>query len=222
MRELQAGFWYWQAPHPEWTPDQSWRQEVSSYAIDDGARLLLVDPLAVPGELLELAAAREPVVVLTAPWHERDAQGLVERLGVPVFTPPPDTPDDLVRKYGIAREQIPEGWHSPDVAWLLMEGGGEAYLYAAGDRLPIGLEAFPGRSHNDLVLWIESQRAVVAGDALGDFGRGFEIPREVLQHGATREQVAEGLRPLLALPVDLVLPAHGAPTDRAALERALA
>jgi glyoxylase-like metal-dependent hydrolase (beta-lactamase superfamily II) len=194
---------------------------VSSYAIDDGARLLLFDPLAVPGELLELAADREPVVVLTAPWHERDTQGLVEHLGVPVFTPPPDTADDLVRKYGISPEQIPDGWHSPDLAWLLAGDGGVAHLYAAGDRLPIGIEAFPGRAHNDLVLWIESRRAVVAGDALVDFGRGFEIPGEVLQHGVTREQVAEGLRRLLALPVELVLPAHGAPTDRAALERAL-
>jgi hypothetical protein len=41
------------------------------------------------------------------------------------------------------------------------------------------------------------------------------------QGGVTREQVVEGLRPLLALPVEVVLPAHGAPTDRAGLERAL-
>jgi hypothetical protein len=221
VRELQAGLWHWQAPHPEWTPDQWWPQVVSSYALDDGARLVLFDPLAVPEEILDVAADREPVVVLTAPWHERDAQSLVERFGAPVFTPPPDTVDDLVRKYGIAQEQIPEGWHSPDVAWLLVEGGGEAHLYGAGDRLPIGLEAFPGRSHNDLVLWIERVGAVVAGDALVDFGRGFEVPREVLQHGVTRERVVEDLRPLLRLPVEVVLPAHGAPTDRAALERAL-
>ncbi len=195
---------------------------MSSYAIDDGARLLFFDPLAVPDELLELAPDREPAVVLTSPWHERDTRRLVEQLGVPVFTPPPDTPDDLVRKYGISREQIPDGWHSPDVAWLLTGDGGEAHLYAAGDRLPIGIEAFPGRAHNDLVLWIESRRALVAGDTLVDFGRGFEIPPEVLQHGVSREQVAEGLQPLLALPVEFVLPAHGAPTDRAALERALA
>jgi hypothetical protein len=70
------------------------------------------------------------------------------------------------------------------------------------------------------VLWIESRRAVVAGDALVDFGRGLEIPQESLTKGVTREQVVEGLRPLLALPVEVVLPAHGAPTDRAALERA--
>jgi glyoxylase-like metal-dependent hydrolase (beta-lactamase superfamily II) len=82
-------------------------------------------------------------------------------------------------------------------------------------------EAFPGRERNDLVLWIESRRAVVAGDALVDFGRGLEIPQESLTKCVTREQVLEGLRPLLALPVEVVLPAHGAPTDRAALERAL-
>ena len=85
MRELQAGLWHWQAPHPGWTPDEPWPQEVSSYAIDDGARLLLFDPLAVPDELFELAADREPVVVLTAPWHERDTQILVDRLGTTVF-----------------------------------------------------------------------------------------------------------------------------------------
>jgi hypothetical protein len=37
----------------------------------------------------------------------------------------------------------------------------------------------------------------------------------------TRDQVAEGLRPLLALPVEHVLATHGGPSDRAALERAL-
>jgi hypothetical protein len=218
VRELQAGLWYWQAPHPDWTPDERWPQEVSSYAIDDGTRLVLFDPLAVPDELLELAADREPAVVLTAPWHERDTRGLVDRLGGPVFVPPPDTADDLVRKYGITPEQAAGG--SPDVAWLLAGDSREAHWYTAGDRLPIGIEAFPGREHNDLVLWIESVGAVIPGDSLVDFGRGLEI-NEWLRAGVTREQVVEGLRPLLALPVEVVLPAHGAPTDRAALERAL-
>ena len=160
------------------------------------------------------------MVVLTAPWHERDTRNLVERLAAPVFVPPPDTQEDLMQKYGVTSEQAAGG--SPDVAWLLAGGRGEAHLYSAGDRLPIGIDAFPGRESNDLVLWIESVGAVISGDTLVDFGRGLKIPDEWLREGVTREQVADHLRPLLALPVELVLPTHGAPTDRAALERALA
>ena len=218
MRELQAGLWHWQAPHPEWAPGAAWGPEVSSCAIDDGARLLLFDPLAVPSEILELAADREPVVVLTAPWHERDTQSLVERLGVPVYAPPPDTAEDLMHKFGITAEQAGDG--SPDLVWLRAGDAGEWHPYAAGDRLPFGVEAFPGREHNDMVLWVEDRNTVVCGDTLVDFGDGFGIA-DWLRADVTREQVAEGLRPLLALPVELVLPAHGAPTDRAALERAL-
>ena len=94
---------------------------MSSYAIDDGVRLSLFDPLAVPGEILELARDREPVVVLTAPWHERDTRSLVERLGAPVFVPAPDTADDLIRKFGATPEQAAGG--SSDVAWLLADEG---------------------------------------------------------------------------------------------------
>ena len=219
MRELQAGVWHWQAPHPEWAPDEPWPQEVSSHAIDDGTRLILVDPLAVPGEILELAADRETIILLTAPWHERDARSLVERLAAPVYTPPPDTADDLVRKFGITPEQASGG--SPDLAWLMAGDAGEARLYAAGDVLPFGIEAHLGRESNDLVLWIGRLGAVVSGDTLVDFGRGFQI-NDWLRGGVTREEVVGRLRPLLDRPIELVLLAHGVPTDRAALERVLA
>ncbi len=219
MREVERGVWHWEAPHPDWagpeneacrqrlattanTPNEAARGLVSSYAIDDGDRLLLFDPLAVPREIEKLGAGREPVVVLTSPWHERDTRRLVERLDAPVFTPPPD-----------------EG--TPDVAWLL-GGPSDAHLYSGGDRLPVGVEAFPGRLPNDVVLWIENSRAVIAGDTLVDFGQGLEIPVEWLPADVTREQVANGLEKLLDLPVEVVLATHGGPTDRAALVRALA
>ena len=221
MRELQPGLWHWDAPHPEWEPSEPWSQAVSSYAIDDSERLLLFDPLAVPAELEALAGEREPVVVLTNPWHERDTQSLVGRLGTTVYAPPPDTAQDLMDKYGVTAEQAGDG--SPDLAWLLGgDGAGESHLYAGGDRLPFGAEAFAGREHNDMVLWIESRRTVISGDTLVDFGEGLEISPQWLREGVTREQVVEGLRPLLELPVEHVLPTHGGPTDRAALERALA
>jgi hypothetical protein len=41
---------------------------VSSYAIEDGGRLLLFDPLATPEEIVERARAREAAIVLTSPW----------------------------------------------------------------------------------------------------------------------------------------------------------
>jgi glyoxylase-like metal-dependent hydrolase (beta-lactamase superfamily II) len=218
MRELRPGLWHWKAAHPGWSQQEPWEREVSSYVIDDGVRLLLFDPLAVPNELLELADEREPAIVLTAPWHERDARTLVERLDATVYTPPADTAEDLMQKYGITAEQAGEG--SPDLDWL-RSGSVNAHWYLGGERLPLGIEAFPGREHNDVVLWIESHRAVIAGDSLADFGGGIAIQPEWLRKGVTRDQVARGLRPLLGLPVEVVLPAHGAPTDRGALERAL-
>jgi glyoxylase-like metal-dependent hydrolase (beta-lactamase superfamily II) len=219
VRELRPGLWHWQAQHPQWSSTEPWGPEVSSYAIDDGERLLLFDPLAPPREIEELAAARETAVVLTAPWHERDTQGLVERLGVPVYTPLPDTAEYLMETYGLTAEQAGDG--SPDVVWLLTEGIGEARPYAAGDRLDVGVEAFPGQKPNDLVLWIESHRTIVAGDTLVDFGRGLEVNPRWLRPGVTREQVVEGLRPLLELPVEHVAATHGGPFDRADLEHAL-
>jgi glyoxylase-like metal-dependent hydrolase (beta-lactamase superfamily II) len=170
VRELRPGLWHWEAPHPDWEGSVRWGQPVSSYAIDDGGRLLLFDPLAPPTEIVELAAGREAAIVLTCPWHERDARSLVERFGWPLFAPPPDSQEDLMRKYGATVEETAGG--SPDLAWLLAAEAGELHLLVAGDRLPVGVEAFPGWEHNDVVLWIENHRAVVVGDALVDFGQG--------------------------------------------------
>jgi glyoxylase-like metal-dependent hydrolase (beta-lactamase superfamily II) len=218
--ELRPGLWHWEAPHPEWRSTEPWSESVSSYAIDDGERLLLFDPLAVPSEIEERAAGRQTAIVLTSPWHERDSQSLVERLGVPVYTPLPDTAEDLMRLYGITAEQAGDG--SPDLIWLLRENKGEARPFSAGDRLPVGVEVFPGQKQNDTVLWIESHRAVIAGDTLADFGEGPQINPRWLTRDVTREQVVDGLRPLLELPVEHLLETHGGPFDRATLERALA
>jgi glyoxylase-like metal-dependent hydrolase (beta-lactamase superfamily II) len=198
MRELQPGLWWWETMHPEWTPKdaatEDWGPEVSSYAIDDGRRLRLIDPTTPPSPVGELAANRETAIVLTCPWHERDSRALVERFGASVYSPPRDSPTD---------DRI------------------AAQIFAAGDRLPVGVEAFPGMEPNDLVLWIESRRTLIAGDTLIDRGQGFEFPADWANKGVPPEQILETLQPLLELPVEFVLPTHGAPTDRAALDRAL-
>jgi hypothetical protein len=143
MREVVTGVWHWQAPHPEWNPPQTWGRLVSSYAIDTGDDVLLFDPVGVPPELVERATA----VVLTCPWHRRDAPSL----GRPIWVPPPDPPDpDPVR--------------------------GE--VFRAGDTLPVGVRAFEDFEPNDLVLYVESRRAVVVGNTLIDRGRGLQLHPE--------------------------------------------
>jgi glyoxylase-like metal-dependent hydrolase (beta-lactamase superfamily II) len=198
VRELRTGLWWWEAEHPEWVPEdaatEDWGPEVSSYAIDDGTRLLLIDPTAPPRHVEDLASGREVVIVLTCPWHQRDTRILMKRFGATLHMPPPDGGDP---------DSLP----------------GE--VFRAGQRLPIGIEARPGMEPNDLVLWIEGQGALVAGDTLIDRGNGLEFPADWANKGVPPEQILETLRPLLDLPVELVLPTHGEPADRAALDRAL-
>jgi hypothetical protein len=198
VREVRTGVWHWEARHPEWNERQWWGPLVSSYAIDDGARLLLFDPLAPPAEIEKLAEEREMAIVLTCPWHRRDAEALATRYGAPLYVPPPDAGDP-----------------SPVDGTVLREG----------DRLPVGVEAFPGMEPNDLVLWIESHGSLVAGDTLQDRGNGLQFLGELTNNvpaGFDTKQILQAMQPVLALPVEIVLLTHGAPADRAALERALA
>ena len=109
MHELRSGVWHWQSPHPGWSEEEEWPEIVSSYGIELGDDLVLFDPLSVPDELRERANA----VVLTAPYHERDAR----RLGLPVHTPPADTWQDWVEKFGIDPDRV-RGMESDDLAWL--------------------------------------------------------------------------------------------------------
>ncbi len=170
---------------------------MSSYAIDDGTRLVLFDPLVPPAEIDALAAERETSIVLTCPWHRRGAEDLAKRYGATLYVPPPDGGDP-----------------SPV----------DGTVFRAGDRLPVGVEARPGMEPNDLVLWVESHRALVAGDTLQDRGDGMQFLGDLVNNvpeGFSAEEIRAGLRPLLELPVELVLQTHGGPADKAALERAL-
>jgi hypothetical protein len=209
MREVRPSIWHWESPHPDWDAEQRWPQLVSSYGIEIGGALLLIDPLSVPAELGDRATA----VLLTAPHHERDAR----RLDLPVHTPPADTWRDWVTKFGVDPDRV-RGMESEDLAWL-RAGDGDGHFHSPG-AWPFGITAYAGREDNDLILWMPSIKTIVTGDTLSDFGEGLDIQLGDRRH-VTREDVARRLRPLLDLPLELVLPAHGQPADRIALERAL-
>jgi glyoxylase-like metal-dependent hydrolase (beta-lactamase superfamily II) len=193
VRELAPGLWDWQARHPEWQEGDS-----------------------VPAELAERATA----IVLTAPWHERDSRKLVGELHVPVYAARPDSASDLIELFGVDPARV-EGFISEDLRWLIHEDGGEWREISADEPPPFGIEVFAGRTRNDLVFWVEEARAVIAGDTLADWGDGLAIRSEWLSATTSRDEVVARLRPLLDRLVEIVLPAHGAPTGRAALERAL-
>jgi glyoxylase-like metal-dependent hydrolase (beta-lactamase superfamily II) len=200
MDEVRPGVWHWETQHPEWNDKQWWGPLVSSYAIDDGARLVLFDPLSPPAEIDRLSEQRETAVVLTCPWHRRGADAIAERYGATLYVPPPD-----------------EGDPSPV----------DGTVYREGDRLPVGVEALPGMEPNDLLLWVESHGVLVAGDTLQDRGEGLQFLGDLANNvppefSVVAERVRESLHSLLELPIELVLPTHGAPADKAALERALA
>jgi glyoxylase-like metal-dependent hydrolase (beta-lactamase superfamily II) len=194
MEQLRPGLWTWSAPHPAWTPDQGgpegWEEEVRSYALDAGDSLVLFDPLVEPGAVAPLADGRPVVVALTCHWHQRSARELVDALDAVVHAPAMEARD-------IGLTFTPFG---------------------VGDELPGDVEAQPG-GYDDFTLWIPAHRALVTGDVFLGGTRGFRVqPDSWLAEGLTHETLREQLRPLLELPVELLLPTHGNPVAQDANE----
>jgi len=87
-----------------------------------------------------------------------------------------------------------------------------------------GVDAYSAERADEVAYWLEEPRALVFGDAiLGDQAGGLRITPWA-RDAEGLERTRQALRPLLDLPVELVLPAHGDPVlaaGRDALERAL-
>jgi hypothetical protein len=96
--------------------------------------------------------------------------------------------------------------------------------------LPAGVESIPIRGAGETMFWLPEHRALVPGDRLlGGKRGGLRLCPDswlsYLPSKITQAELADLLRPLLALPIELVLVSHGKPVlrqGRSALERALA
>jgi hypothetical protein len=202
LDELRPGLLRWTARHPAavdepepGSPDD-WPAEVGSVAYRAGDALVLIDPLL-------------PVDTDAPPWPQIDA--LAGECGgrVTVFT--------TVRFHRRSRDAVTE-------------------RFGATTKLPAGVTPVKTRATGETLLWIEEHRALVPGDLLlGDAPSGARAaaggirlcPESWLYYldGVTLDDVRADLRPLLDLPVEMVLVSHGEPLlsdGRAALERALA
>jgi hypothetical protein len=87
-----------------------------------------------------------------------------------------------------------------------------------------GVRAFSAERADEVAYWLERPRAVVFGDAvLGDNAGGLRITPWA-RNAEGLEKTRQALLPLLELPVEVVLPAHGnavLENGRDALARAL-
>jgi glyoxylase-like metal-dependent hydrolase (beta-lactamase superfamily II) len=87
-----------------------------------------------------------------------------------------------------------------------------------------GVRAFSAERADEAAYWLEGPRAVVFGDAvLGDNAGGLRITPWA-RNAEGLEKTRQALLPLLDLPVEIVLPAHGnavLSNGRKALARAL-
>jgi hypothetical protein len=199
--ELRPGLRTWTAHHEEWG------QEVRGFAIVEPQRLILVDPLLVGDQWEELAATRDDrtlVVLATLHFH--------------------------VRSGAEVRERHPGAtlWAFEGDRDLIAERSPVDRSFAIGDPLPGGLTAIGPLPRAEVVFWDADRAALFAGDVLlgdGAEGEGLTLCPEPWLDGASLGAVRADLAPVLDLPVEMVLTAHGTPTlsgGAAALAAALA
>ena len=186
--EVRPGLWRWTAHHDEW------KKEVASFAVEADSELVLIDPLLDGDQWKQLdegAAGRRLDILLTIHWHARSAAGVAARYE-----------DSRVWAHSRNRAAVARRAPVTDV-------------FRSGDKLPGGLVALEARPRSEVLFWEPRSKALIVGDALlGDGERGTGLhtcPASWLPGANKLEDLRRSLEPVLDLPVELVLPSHGAP-----------
>jgi glyoxylase-like metal-dependent hydrolase (beta-lactamase superfamily II) len=186
--ELRPGLWRWTAHHEEW------KKEVAAVGLVDEAAVVLVDPLLVGdqwGALERALGNRELHVLLTIHWHARSAGEIARRF-------------KGVRIWANSRNRAAVDRRAPVTD-----------VFRIGDELPAGLVALEARPRSEVLFWEPRSRALIVGDALlgdGEKGSGLHTcPASWLPGSATLADLRQALRPVLDLPIEMILTSHGAP-----------
>lgn len=219
VQKLGPGLWRWTCRHPAWTPDEGgpdgWDAEVGCVYYEAPDAVVVIDPLVPPEpaerERFFTALDRDvdrltlPVaVLLTTHWHERSAVEIRDR-----YAPRAGAAVWAAQSFASQLAALP------------------TVAFVEGDPLPGGIRAIPTSRPGQLVYWLPGPRALVPGDLLlGDGTGGLRVcPDSWLTGPDAAAGVRRALRPLLDLPVEMVLVSHGAPVlteARRALGAALA
>ena len=163
-----------------------WEEAVGCVAVESGDGLVLIDPLDPPA-----AVSAPEHVCVTVFWHGR----------------------------GTAAVGAPHVWaSSAAVRTLGNRGIAVTYPFKPPANVAGGIRACDTARRGEVVYWLPAQKAVVAGDVLLGAGAKPGATDEPLRlcperwlGKATHDDLKKTLRPLLELPVELVLPSHGEP-----------
>lgn len=196
MDELRPGLWRWTARHPDAEEDPE----------PDG-------PADWPAEVGCVAYAAPDALVLVDPlvpedlWPRLDA--LVEGHGQRVAVL------NTIPWHRRSRDAVAERY--------------DASTSRAKKTLPQGVETIPIAGAGETMVWYPKHGALVPGDRiLGHADGGLRVCPDswlrYLSSGMKGHELRETLRPLLDLPIELVLVSHGEPVlanGREALAQAL-
>lgn len=167
---------------------------MASVAVVDDGDIVLVDPLLVGDQWERLQAGlggRTLHVLPTIHWHARSASEVAGRF-----------PGTRVWAHSRNRAAIARRVPVTDV-------------FRSGDPLPAGLVAIEARPRSEVLLWEPRSKALIVGDALlgdGERGEGLHTcPAGWLPKSTDLADLRRSLRAALDLPVELILPSHGAP-----------
>jgi hypothetical protein len=185
--QLGRGLWRWTARHPAWRPGAApdspadWPAEVGCVACAAPGAFTLIDPLVPSGQEDRF-------------WSTMDA---------------------LIADHGEAVAVLTTiGFHRRSRDAFVARYG--ANTSRARANLPQGVESRPVRGAGEVMFWLTEHRALVPGDRiLGGPDGGLRLcPASwlgYLRTGMTVEWLRDALRPLLELPIEMVLVSHGEP-----------
>jgi hypothetical protein len=168
------------------TRHEEWKEDVASLAVETDSGLALVDPLEPPAEL-----GRAEHVLVTVFFHLRSTKEVgAKRVWAPHYS---------------VRSAANRGVEVTDVV-------------SPDAELPGGIRAVQTARRSEVVYWLPEQRSVVVGDVLLGAGAKPKATDDPLRlcperwlSGPSHDDLRESLAPLLELPVERVLCAHGGP-----------
>jgi hypothetical protein len=215
MQNLSDGLWRWTARHPEWHPGE-FGAEVACFAAQAGDTTLLIDPLlsedrAAAGRVLDVldAALQNRVAILiTIPYHVRSSEELWRRYR--------DRAETTIHGHRAAANRLDDKSAFREIEpGQPLPGGASAHRIGKPRRyeMPLHLPSHDALVFGDAVVEVEGALRVWSTDKLDAKVERFH-----------RERFNPSLEPLLDLPFDAVLVAHGQPIlkgGKAALKDAL-